>query len=159
MKLQEAQQKLSPAEYNKLLQSFSLRDLYLKHVECSLHCRDYSEHADLEFKEDCEEPQILADSATILMSYNLMVRSQSTDIFSVRAQFLLQYTMEHSLPEEFFVIFRQYTLPLQVYPYFRELVHSISLRMGLPSLILPLRRIQTGTARTPKDSELPTEAQ
>ncbi len=54
---------------------------------------------------------------------------------------MLNYSIEGALSEEFFEFFKSYTLPLQSYPYFRELTHSLTTRTGLSGLILPLRRV------------------
>lgn len=42
------------------------------------------------------------------------------------------------LPKEFWTIYKNATLPLIVYPYFREFIQNITSRMNIPPLTLPI---------------------
>lgn len=153
MELKEAQEKLDPKSYNELLGLFQLKDLYLKKADFASRSRNPFVQADIELKESFDNLNIVEDLASIDFIYTLRVKAEGNDIFDLNATYTLQYALNKPLPEEFFVIFSHYTLPLQTFPYFREFVHSISLRMAIPSFVLPIRRTMYAKRLEPEKEE------
>jgi len=56
----------------------------------------------------------------------------------VTSKFKVVLSIEDKLPEEFWEIYLNTTLPLIVFPYFREFVQSTTQRMNIPPLTLPI---------------------
>lgn len=73
-------------------------------------------------------------------SYELVASSGPRKDFALKIEcaYNLSYRADKELPEEFFQIFMKRNVPVNTWPYFREFVHNITIRMGLPPLTLPL---------------------
>jgi len=140
MELKEAQEKLSPKKYNELLQYLELKDLYLKESRCELHSRNLDDNASIEFREKAGKVNLVENTASIEIAYDLNVHSKESKILTISAKYVIIYEVAQKLPEEFFEIYTNFTLPIQTFPYLRELVHSTTTKMGLPHLLLPLRK-------------------
>ena len=140
MELKEAQKKLTPKKYREALQFIELRDIYLKKSDCLLHSRNVSERANIDFQEEIGEAKIVEDIASIEHQYSIKVSTDDKDVFELGATYVLNYELKKTLPEEFFEIYKILSLPIHTYPFFRELVSSMSARFGLPNLIMPLRK-------------------
>lgn len=58
-------------------------------------------------------------------------------IFSLECQITIEYSIDNELfKEEFMDRFSKTNVPLNVWPYVRELVSSATMRMGMPPLLL-----------------------
>jgi len=66
------------------------------------------------------------------------------DVMEVKALFLLKYSIasEREFAPEVLEAFAGLNAPLHCWPYWRELVHSMASRMGLPGLIIPLLTVK-----------------
>jgi hypothetical protein len=60
-------------------------------------------------------------------------------IAELNAEFYLEYRVEGSLPEnEVLEAFGKDNVPFHMWPYWREFIHSMCGRTGLPELVLPM---------------------
>jgi preprotein translocase subunit SecB len=140
----EKEWRLSPEKYNKLLSRIELRDIALRDVHASCGVGRFEEKVYLSLKESAEIEDRSTDKVTITISYDLKGKYKRRNAFSVKATYAVTFDLNDELPDEFFEIFRQTSLPLYTYPYFRELANSSISRMGLPPLVMPLRRNLVG---------------
>jgi len=76
----------------------------------------------------------------VLVTYNLLARSKGSRkaFLRIKCEYDLVYESAERLPQEFFEMYSKTSLPLNVWPYFREFVQSTSTRMGLPPITMPL---------------------
>jgi preprotein translocase subunit SecB len=56
----------------------------------------------------------------------------------ITSKYKVMLSIKAELPEEFWEIYLNTTLPLIVFPYFREFVQSTTQRMNIPPLTLPI---------------------
>jgi len=54
--------------------------------------------------------------------------------------YCLDYDSEYQVEEDFFEVFKHINLPVNSWPYFREFVQSMTQRLNIPPLTLPLIR-------------------
>lgn len=75
----------------------------------------------------------------VTQKYQLRARPEGSRQNSIKigAQFVIIYGSDAELTEEVFKIFEQRNLPVNVWPFFRELVQNSVARAGLPPLTLP----------------------
>jgi len=64
--------------------------------------------------------------------------ARKTPIIEISATFDLTYTSKTPLTDELFQVFSEINLPVNVWPYLRELTGSMTSRMDLPPFVLPL---------------------
>ena len=71
--------------------------------------------------------------------YNLTIRDKETneDKAKISVTFYVVYSSKIPISDDLFEIFKERNLPLNTWPYFREFVHNITLRIGWPPFIAP----------------------
>jgi len=132
------------AKYNELLKHVELVDVHLQEIRASLGKWDPSERSILNFKEDFSVIENEADHVCIAVSYQLDAKSKRRNVFNIKARYQVTFKTSKPIPPEFFEMFNKWSLPVQTFPYLRELVNSMISRMGLPPLVLPLRKYLVG---------------
>jgi len=138
---------MSPKQYNDLLGHIDLIDIHLLDLRASLGRNpSFRDKPILEFKEEFSLVQNTNRRVGIEATYFLTAKSQKRKVFGIRAKFAVIFRTDRLIPSEFFDIFDKYSLPLQTFPYLRECANSVVSRMGLPPLVLPLRKYLIGDA-------------
>lgn len=143
--IKEIQKEISPQLYNDYLSHIHLSDIYVTDIQSKLFWRDFPGKAKLDFKEHPSIKKVKDDFVTIENCYELKAKSNNKRVFLIKINYHVEFHMDKSIPEDFFVLYNKYSLPLQTFPYFREYVNTILSRMGLPPLILPLRKNLIGS--------------
>jgi hypothetical protein len=69
---------------------------------------------------------------------------------TIRATFELEYASKTTITDELFAIFREFNLPVNIWPFFREFVHTVLARANWPVFVLPALRIPAGQAAPEK---------
>ena len=134
---------LSPEEYSKMLSSIELRQILLN--DCSAKKHDIKSKGgtidlDISMRPGYDQN---ANEANFLVTYKLegIKRSDSEEekVFTISASFLLSYLKkkEVEITKEFVNIFKENSIELVSWPYFREFVQNMISRMGFPPLTLP----------------------
>lgn len=75
--------------------------------------------------------------ATLHMLVRLLDEESDPAFAEIRAAYSAIYESDVAMTDEIFEIFGDLNLPVNVYPYLREFVHSATSRMGFPGLVLP----------------------
>jgi preprotein translocase subunit SecB len=151
MELKEALAIIDPNQYNKLISQIEIQDTYLKRLQCSAHSRNIAGEASYSFKEEIGTVAVIESKASLEIKYELVASYQDKDVFQLSADYVLNYEVQEELSDAFYTIFKHYTAPLQSFPYFRELAHSMTTRMGLSPMILPLRKVLFAKPKTQKE--------
>ena len=119
----------------------------------------------IEIQARAEVPQIEPDQTSVQSEYNinsgflneaktafhatsrLTVGFQETTsdqtLGKITVEFVVQYTSQHPSTDEFLQRFAQENVPLNAWPYLRELIHNTMLRFGWAPLVLPLYFVMT----------------
>lgn len=137
LKLQEG---IPPKEYNRLLNEIELEDLYLSETSATLFKRDWEVDASLDLKENSSLIEIKDNKATMRVNYELLAKSGETLILKINVKYIVTFTFKGEVTENFFKLYSVYSLPIQTYPFFRELINSTVSKMDLPQLWLPLKK-------------------
>lgn len=139
MTLIEAQQKISIEQYRSLLQRVQVCDVFVRDIRGSLGVRGLPGQIDVTFAEHQPVVSTAGQSASIEVSLDVKASQGTTRVLEFSATLVLLFAFEGEVPQEFFTIFAHYTVPFYSHPYFRELLHTTVVRMGLPPLILPFK--------------------
>lgn len=137
---------LSPAEYKELLSHVSLYSINME--SCSSQIRrnflDKSFLPDKSLKINIEDKTKydLTDENTVIFTHNFLLvgtKKNKKDFgLKIECSFAVKFTSEVSLSTDFLDIYGKFNLHLNTWPYFREFVQSITSRMGIPPLTMPL---------------------
>jgi preprotein translocase subunit SecB len=79
----------------------------------------------------------------ISQKYNLACTKKGDDKpgFTVEVHYVLMYYSEIPISKNLFKHFKQSTLLLQTWPYFRQYVHQMAMQMNLPTLVLDMVKV------------------
>ncbi len=144
MLFEDAKKKIPPKKYNELLQHINLRDIFVTEINSKLFERNFPGSAKLQFDESTNLKDFGEDLVEIEVLYKLKAKNGRKKVFDILIKYSVLFELDKEVPEEFFMIYSKHSLPLQTFPYFREYINTILSRMGLPQLILPLRKNLVG---------------
>lgn len=133
---------LTPKEYKKILDKIDLISIRLKNSTSSVkrkaiktHPKDFTykikSKANLSYESD--------DELRLEHEYQLRgrIKGDRKIVLKIDASFILTFKTAVEISEDFFEIYSATSLPLNTWPYFRELVSNITSRMDLESITLP----------------------
>lgn len=132
---------ISPEEYGEFLQGIELRRIYLVDTRVKRK-RSPSLEAVLRFNQDVVKSKFskIEDGFTATFSFQVQLLEDDNEapFADLMVSYVAEYSSEQKMTKKIFEIFGQYNLPLNLYPYVREYIHTTTNRMGLPSLVLPV---------------------
>ncbi len=88
------------------------------------------------------------------ITYQLTGSQDDTVVLRIEATFCVIFGANERVPEGFSDIFNTNNLPLTTMPYFREIVASLTGRMGLPTFTIPYDIFSGGEATSEADQEI-----
>ena len=137
--------KITPEEYSSILKSLELDDISLS--EGSIKVFDCSKNGgtiNLNFKDKYTFSES-NNKAFFLVSFKLegtLGEEENKEVlFKMSGEFRITYTKTNDVivSKEFFEIFKEMSLIVFVWPYYREFIQSMLVRSGFPPLTLPMR--------------------
>lgn len=142
---------IAPELYQQTLERLELLTICLDRADvyCQRELFEGSETS-LSLEASAEDRQ---DSVhySIFATYCLRGRQDQETTIKVEATYRLVFRTPGLIPSGFFEVFRELNLRLITMPYFRELLASMTGRMELPTLTIPLK-IFAGTESDPSDT-------
>jgi hypothetical protein len=139
--LKEISKQLPPEKYREILDSIHLMEISLIEVSSTV-----SRSALL----NMEHPKFrIRDSFSMdhakdfyrlkgAYSVDVPVKGRGKNPLEIKATYSVRFSGPENIPEEFWIIYKEMVLPIQLWPYFRELVQSMTARMNIPPLTLPV---------------------
>lgn len=135
--------RISPEEYREILEAITLDNLYLVNIKSRLQEEYLSKELELNISEKFTFEQI-DNTLKILYSYKLSAKDETKEkpAMVINADYIIKYNIQQEIliPKDFMKIFGDLTLGMLTWTYFRELVSNLVYRMGMPSLVLPMKR-------------------
>lgn len=133
--------KLSPEEYQRVLEGLQLLGLDLEN--CTMKSMPNSSDGIENLSNNIDSSQANFEpcpDGTVIVKHRYSQRTKigKKVIFSLDATFRLVFQAREEFTDDFFAIFRNFSLDLYTWPYFRELLSNLSSRTGMPSLTLPM---------------------
>jgi preprotein translocase subunit SecB len=142
-KTQQMKPKITPDEYRSVLNSLELDTLILIELKSKLKEEFISPKLGLSFKEKNTFQQE-GNTLKVYYSFNLTAKDDAKEEpgISIDAKYVVLYSISKEIivSNEFMRIFCDLTVSMLLWTYFRELVNNVVYRMGMPPLVLPLKR-------------------
>ena len=138
--------KISPEAYRDILNSLVLRNIYLKELNAKFNEEFVSENLELDINERFSYKQ---EGQLLIIAYRYRLTAQNEQhekpALEIKATYRVIYQVLDGInvPDTFMKIFKDLTISLLLWTYFRELVGNMVYRMGLPPLVLPMKRVLT----------------
>jgi hypothetical protein len=133
--------KLSPEEYRKILTGINLIEISMKESKTFVN-KDVKSATDLaiSIKDESHFEQDKDGIINISQQYELDARKPKSKsrYIQISLTFLVRMNSKEPFTEDFFSIYKEVSLHLNTWPFFREFVHSTTSRMNIPPMTLPL---------------------
>lgn len=91
---------------------------------------------------------------TAIQPYKVEGSSGEVGRFSLDLELAVDYDSSRPMTNELFAVFAQTNLPLNVHPFVRETIASLTMRAGWPPLILPAF-VKPGKTAAPQERAIP----
>jgi preprotein translocase subunit SecB len=131
-------EKISPKEYRKILNGIDLKNILLADLKATIKHELLSEGLKISIKDSAqysyEEDEFIIKNKYVLTAKN----NDKKNVLKIEATFIVVFESKYEINDDFFNIYKEISLPLNVWPFFRELVNSTTSRMNIPPLTLPL---------------------
>ncbi len=131
--------KLLPDEYRKILDKIELLDLNLIKTDASCD-KSIVTGSKINVKTKFNsEYKVLDENITVICNYNLKATTANNKtLLNINAKYEIVFNNTAGFNDDFFEIYSEISLPVILWPFFRELVYSISSRMNIHPLVLPM---------------------
>lgn len=124
-------------EYNTFLQGLDLVHIALERVEAAQRSELLTEN--LPVTTDTKSSYEYEDGKmTVRLYFRVVAKNKKKHALKVEGEYFLLYISKQPATDWLFDWYSESVLPLNIWPFIRELVHSMTIRMGLPPLTLPL---------------------
>ena len=132
--------KVTPKEYRDFLEGVKLKGIYLKDVNAKVD-------RDLIITERLPKVSIYDTASYKFNKEGFKVENKFTltsknkerkQVLKIECTFVLNFTSEKEINDDLFEVYQNVSLPFNTWPFVRELAFSISSRMNIPPLTLPL---------------------
>ncbi len=132
---------ITPAQYKEILSGLEIRQVYLASCKVDLN-RKYLDALDTSLKVDVTTKssyENIDDRLDISTFYTLKAfgKKKSESTIVIQATYISCYTTSISITDDFFDIYKDLNIPLNIWPYFREFIQNMIVRMNCPPLTLP----------------------
>jgi preprotein translocase subunit SecB len=143
---------LRPAEYGKFIEGLELIQVRLVRLNvettASFPIKPSGTSVELEVTDEASYTPV-DGGFEAFHRYSLLVtdaQQPSEPLGRIEAEFGLRFASVQPISQPYFEIFRHINLPVNTWPYWRELVQSMAARMGWPPVTLPLLKRGTQPA-------------
>ncbi len=135
---------ISPEKYNIILKHLSLNDIRLKDLNSKFDETLMQGNLILDVREKHKFKQEV-DFLSIFYQFHFTAKDELVEkpAIEIKATYLVTYKVAEGIKvtKEFMKIFSELTIGFLLWPYFRELTNNITYRMGIPPVVLPMKRI------------------
>ncbi len=130
--------KISPKKYRSILDGLELKNILISELKASVKHELLSEGLTISIK-DFAEYENRDGEVLVKTTYRLMARNAEKKIaLKMEATFIVIFSSKNEISDEFFDVYKNISLPLNIWPFFREFVNATTARMNIPPITLPL---------------------
>jgi len=135
--------KISPEDYRNIIESLDLDTLYVIELNSKFSETEVASGLNLNIDDSYSFEQ--TDSVLkVYYTFKLSAKNESkeNDAISIKAKYVVRYTLSKQveITKDFMKIFTEISIGMLLWTYFRELVNNNIYRMGMPQLVLPLKK-------------------
>jgi len=135
--------KISPEEYRRILETLELSALYQIDSSSKLREEFFSNTLNIEIDEKNSFKQD-GSILTVFYSYKLSAKSveMAEPAITITSHYAIKYQISKDIvvTKDFMKVFSELTISMLLWTYFREFVSNTVYRMGMPPLVLGLKK-------------------
>lgn len=151
--------KITPEKYSSILTSIELDNISLSNASIKVfELAPNGGNIDLDFKDkysfSCSENKVCFVASFKLEGNIKRSENEVHKLFSVSGEYNIKYNKANDIEvtTDFFDVFRDISLPVIIWPYFREYIQNMVVRAGLPPFTLPARIYKTSNEQSKTSS-------
>jgi len=135
--------KITPEEYRNILEALELDTLYLSELNTKFKEDFISSNLRLGIE---EKNTFVQEDSTLKVFYSFKLTASDEAKTEPAIYIFVKYTVRYKIlkeiliTKEFIKVFSDITIGMLLWTYFRELVNNTTYRMGMPPLVLPLKK-------------------
>ncbi|MDU2163094.1 hypothetical protein [Intestinibacter bartlettii] len=139
--------KIEKTKYKELAESvdiasIDLCELLVKDIKKDMAIQSQSieiEHKSKMTKYKLENEKLKVFIETSIQGLSEEIKEENKRVFYLEFTYCIEYNVEDSFRFEdiYYELFAMKNAPVNLWPYMRELIHSLSIRMGIPEIIIP----------------------
>lgn len=135
--------KITPEEYRNILEALELDTLYLSELNTKFKEDFISSNLRLGIE---EKNTFVQEDSTLKVFYSFKLTASDETKTEPAIYIFVKYTVRYKIlkeiliTKEFIKVFSDITIGMLLWAYFRELVNNTTYRMGMPPLVLPLKK-------------------
>lgn len=134
---------LDPKKYSEIVKQIELTEVYLDSCNVTQKRGNLLHQKNLEItiRDKASYYQLAKQKTKVLHKFYLTAKPPELEkdfAVKITATFCLVYDSAEAFSKDFFDIYKEFSLPMHSWPYFRELVQNMTQRLGIPPLTLPL---------------------
>jgi len=133
---------IEPAEYSRLLKGLQILSIWVNGFSAERSGEQPKLSTPILGKIKDETSMHMKEDglaiAKVRYLFNARAEGTRKSFLKIKCEYHLLFETRESLPEAFFKTYSKTSLPLNVWPYFREFVQSTVTRMNMPPITLPL---------------------
>ena len=134
--------KINPEEYRAILDTVDLKTIALEASSVKFKRDKYGSPLVISINSDSSFENHEDDLVEVKEHYKLTARleNERAQAINISCTYSIYFSSPEPLKDDFFEVFKQFNLPLNTWPYFREFVQNMTQRMNIPPLTLPFMR-------------------
>ena len=134
-------------KYNEFIHSLELVDIYVTELTFK-RLKDIPENNQVPVKVTVKptkneykkvETDLYEITHRVLFKLEYMKGERENLFFELKVTFKLFYRSKHELTNDIFKIFVERNIPINVFPFLREIICNSMYRAGLPPILIPLK--------------------
>jgi len=136
--------KIDPKKYNDLIKNIEILDIKLRQLSCKnsddIFDMEESNKIKITIKSKVESIEKLENLLIFKKSFTVIGKSKNKTLLNIKAVYEIIYAKNKEIWRPNLLAIANLNVPVNVWPFFRELCYSLTSRMGIPALTLPVRR-------------------
>lgn len=131
---------IAPELYRNILNGLELKNLFMTSCNSSIDRNNIGTDVKIKIDDEASFTKSEKNEIEITQKYSIEAKNQTSKkkFLNIRCEYSFIYTSKEDFTVEFFEIFKRANLPINSWPFFRELVYNITSRMYIPPIALPL---------------------
>jgi len=135
--------KITPKVYRKILDGVELRKLYLKTFQGKIDLDAITKVITVHISSTAHFTYKAENQVEISQKWDIVAKDKKShsNCLNISVTYCLVLYSKQKFTKRFFEIYQKTSLPLNVWPFVREFVNSMTARMNIPPLTLPLFKV------------------
>ena len=135
--------KIKPERYKKILEGLELRKIYVKNFKGQIDLDVIRKAMVVNISSTAEFVAKHKNEVEISQKWDVVARTKDSqsECLTVSVTYCVVLHSKEEFTRDFFEIYEKTNLPFNLWPFVREFVNSMTARMNVPPLTLPLFKL------------------